>query len=713
MATSSGENGGPSLAFSAPSTDGGSADRYRPPCTVSNGEPCQINDYLSTFNMMLFNIGMQLQELPGGWLSLVILSSRGPKIKDPSESELHRAREFLRWLLKGHACITSLDIREATVVKRIEIVLQAMREEFKPSALKMALHGETVLAHITRLLPRFEKVEELHCHYIGYSDTTDAFVTALSALLETTTCLRSLTFHGFFLRDRTLKIFTDAVAANTTLKSLDVGDSEVYRVRRNRVLRNAEADAVSMRLMRGPRPCRDHYSGRFFEEAVLSNTVLSSLTVLQIRGGERSVHRLTNIIAGCNALIKITISTTLHKSCHITKEAFTRFSEALADNNTLEELKLSYHLWQPEYWITFFTFLPRNERLKILDVSDHSIPDYGSFPALFEALAKTETSVRVSFGNYTHVPEADLMHFKGFSGIFICSDEIPALQRLPKLNHITSVSLLLGDTSSSLFPHLKTYIAGTTVLRELRFIVINSCAPTTDGSAECWRLLFESISVCSSLAQLEFNVTSLRDDGCKDLLAHTISGSTSITRVTVHLFPLDRDSIRFVLLLSKEIQENYTLLDLQLGHASLTSEATHSWLAIMETTRRNSGFVARAATFLQTSRLDRYNAVALEQVLRNPALVRELAERECIAQDEVATTIRNGLLSVDGLHDFMRLTGVVKQTVTCAPSGDGCSTTLLDLNVDCWRCVRRHLSFDDVKSSPVANDDSEVAVLDV
>ncbi|KAH6943308.1 hypothetical protein HPB50_019420 [Hyalomma asiaticum] len=485
--------------------------------------------------MMLFNIGMQLQELPGGWLSLVILSSRGPKIKDPSESELHRAREFLRWLLKGHACITSLDIREATVVKRIEIVLQAMREEFKPSALKMALHGETVLAHITRLLPRFDKVEELHCHYIGYSDTTDAFVTALSALLETTTCLRSLTFHGFFLRDRTLKIFTDAVAANTTLKSLDVGDSEVYRVRRNRVLRNAEADAVLMRLMRGPRPCRDHYSGRFFEEAVLSNAVLSSLTVLQIRG----------------------------------------------------------------------------------------------------------------------------------------------------------------------------------VLRELRFIVINSCAPTTDGSAECWRLLFESISVCSSLAELEFNVTSLRDDGCKELLAHTISGSTSITRVTVHLFPLDRDSIRFVLLLSKEIQENYTLLDLQLGHASLTSEATHSWLAIMETTRRNSGFVARAATFLQTSRLDRYNAVALEQVLRNPALVRELAERECIAQDQVATTIRNGLLSVDGLHDFMRLTGVVKQTVTCAPPGDGCSTTLLDLNVDCWRCVRRHLSFDDVKSSPVANDDRKVAVLDV
>ncbi|KAL1477355.1 hypothetical protein MTO96_035797 [Rhipicephalus appendiculatus] len=64
--------------------------------------------------------------------------------------------------------------------------------------------------------------------------------------------------------------------------------------------------------------------------------------------------------------------------------------------------------------------------------------------------------------------------------------------------------------------------------------------------------------------------------------------------------------------------------------------------------------------------LDRYTANALEKVSRCPALVRVLAEKEGIAADEVATMIRRRLMSVDGVHDFMRLTGVVKERVTCA-----------------------------------------------
>ncbi|KAL1478368.1 hypothetical protein MTO96_035066 [Rhipicephalus appendiculatus] len=72
--------------------------------------------------------------------------------------------------------------------------------------------------------------------------------------------------------------------------------------------------------------------------------------------------------------------------------------------------------------------------------------------------------------------------------------------------------------------------------------------------------------------------------------------------------------------------------------------------------------------------------------------------------------VRSRLRSVEGLHDFMRLTGVVKECVTCAPSNHGCDMQLQDMNDDCWHLVRRYLSFDDVKCSAVAVPDLSTPV---
>ncbi|KAH7943900.1 hypothetical protein HPB52_012668 [Rhipicephalus sanguineus] len=77
-----------------------------------------------------------------------------------------------------------------------------------------------------------------------------------------------------------------------------------------------------------------------------------------------------------------------------------------------------------------------------------------------------------------------------------------------------------------------------------------------------------------------------------------------------------------------------------------------------------------------------------------------------MAADEFASMIRSRLRSVEGLHDFMRLTGVVKEHVTCARPVDGRGVQLQDLNAYCWRIVRRYLSFDDVKRLTVAMSDN-------
>ncbi|KAL1445295.1 hypothetical protein MTO96_045098 [Rhipicephalus appendiculatus] len=54
------------------------------------------------------------------------------------------------------------------------------------------------------------------------SPSSDALVTAVSELLGTTTCLRSLALHASCEDGQSQKMFIDTLAANSTLKTLDL-----------------------------------------------------------------------------------------------------------------------------------------------------------------------------------------------------------------------------------------------------------------------------------------------------------------------------------------------------------------------------------------------------------------------------------------------------------------------------------------------------------
>ncbi|KAL1476115.1 hypothetical protein MTO96_036760, partial [Rhipicephalus appendiculatus] len=88
-------------------------------------------------------------------------------------------------------------------------------------------------------------------------------------------------------------------------------------------------------------------------------------------------------------------------------------------------------------------------------------------------------------------------------------------------------------------------------------------------------------------------------------------------------------------------------------------------------------------------------AAGLDRVYRHPALLAELAEVLSIDEAEARERVREGFRSIEGLHDFMRLAGVVKERVKCLPSEDG-SIQLDALNDDCWSHVRRYLQLDDI-----------------
>ncbi|KAH7986535.1 hypothetical protein HPB49_025919 [Dermacentor silvarum] len=110
-------------------------------------------------------------------------------------------------------------------------------------------------------------------------------------------------------------------------------------------------------------------------------------------------------------------------------------------------------------------------------------------------------------------------------------------------------------------------------------------------------------------------------------------------------------------------------------------------------------FITTAATSSHSSFFRAALIRGLDRVSRHPALVAELAEVLSISQVETAGMVQRRFRSIEGLHEFMRLAGVVKERVTCLPREDG-HMQLDDLNDDCWAHVRRFLELDDVSASP-------------
>ncbi|KAL1475830.1 hypothetical protein MTO96_036989 [Rhipicephalus appendiculatus] len=678
-------------------TDRGEVYCCRPPCTAYNHQACPINNCLANCNEFLFASGLELSVQRGGSLSLA--SIHGDQTPHP-EPESHRQRPYLRWLLKTHACITTLELSDDTDRSHSKIVLQELPDNSRIKNLTLNLFGgHNAHNHLATHLPRLRSLEVLSC-YFDY-DCRDA-VTAVSALLRTTKLLTCLVVHWSCECRQPPRMLIDALAANSTLKWLDLvtawetteppGPLGEY-VMSNGLLTSLTVDGHDVDREK-----------LLLEEALLRNDTLSTLRVLSLCGGERSARFITRILAQCSTLEKLDVGWARTPYTMISEDTLTHCAEALSQNQTLEELTLPYCLWHPSNWIAFFALLPRNKHLKKLDITSYEYTeDYPTFPPVLEAWAQTSPSAHVSFGHYIHGLGVNLMHYSVFSGITLSGEEsmqIDALGRLPALDYFTSLTINVFEASEPLFSALAKYIRETTTLRKLSLFVTNPRAPDNTANLMCWTLLFESMSANTSVSDLD--IFSNGYFQYNDRLTHTIANSRHISRVSFLENTGFGDATDFVSLLSETIADNYVLLKVDLHGAKVGGQAKRCLFTIRQTTQRNCGLLERAAAFNQAARLDWHTAAAFEKVARSPALIRELAEEEGIPTAEVARMLRSRLRSVEGLHDFMRLTGVVKESVKCAPPVEGCGMQLPDLNDDCWRLVRRYLSFDDVKRFTIA-----------
>ncbi|KAH7976141.1 hypothetical protein HPB52_009328 [Rhipicephalus sanguineus] len=255
----------------------------------------------------------------------------------------------------------------------------------------------------------------------------------------------------------------------------------------------------------------------------------------------------------------------------------------------------------------------------------------------------------------------------------------------------TTFLKVLGNAAvSSAFAE---FLESTTALRKLHLDAGLGTQVEADGDTRWWSLVLKALPRNNSLRELSVTLYSMSDEE-KAELADSVRRSTSIRLVSIDPQPTT-DASAFVRRFAKDIEHNHILLTVMCdGH--IHADVAGHWHTVQDTTRRNSGVVARAARLLKASLLDRYVTAALQRVMLHPALLTEVADLVKMEKAELVKLIRDRLQELETLNGFMKVAGVVKERVVCIASDDGC-TQLDALNEDCWRHVLQFLFVDDVK----------------
>ncbi|KAH7961637.1 hypothetical protein HPB52_010962 [Rhipicephalus sanguineus] len=147
----------------------------------------------------------------------------------------------------------------------------------------------------------------------------------------------------------------------------------------------------------------------------------------------------------------------------------------------------------------------------------------------------------------------------------------------------------------------------------------------------------------------------------------------------------------FIPLFSRGMASNYNLLRVELPDCGMYDAEN---IIVQDVIRRNCGLIARAVRFIMGDR-DPFCASALEPVSGHAKLVELVEDKAGVETTEAIAMIKRALLSIRGLDEYMRLSGVVKCSVQCLGQRDG-GTQLVDLNEYCWLHIRQYLTLADI-----------------
>lgn len=329
--------------------------------------------------------------------------------------------------------------------------------------------------------------------------------------------------------------------------------------------------------------------------------------------------------------------------------------------------------------------------------------NYHTMPSMYQVLADAPEAGRlVFFKRLNPLSNADTVWNEAsqcHAWLFHNTRDVfsQIMRQLPSLGHVTiaqfrvSADLLDRMTSSA----MSSYIRTTRSLKKL-CLTCFSLEGGADNAVCFWSDFVESIAANATLTTLAvkpryFTARAIRS------FANVLKSTRNIHTVHVE-FEESAHGDSFVQTLSAGLTETYVLLGVYLsGYCG--SRVPREWFTVRDTVRRNSCLVALAAEFVSGLRCDRYCAGALERMHDHVALPERVAQLSSVSEADASALIRGALRSIQGIHDFMRLAGVVKDRVQCVPGTAEYRPQLDSLDDNCWRHVRRYLLLDHVRDS--------------
>ncbi|KAL1416480.1 hypothetical protein MTO96_000757 [Rhipicephalus appendiculatus] len=676
----------------------GCAIDYRRPCTSDEGRLCDIFRELDSWNELFWHVRLELRELSPGQLSLVEGYSALPSGRTEQERQ---ATALLFHLLTLHRCVISVTLNDDVIRLNDRLICDALRQS--SNLRKLDISGcdyvdKTKSYRLIAVLPHLTQLEELVLQSLtsGYA-SSQLFAEFLASTRSLTTL--SMTYWKSLQRNHAL-IVVRGLEQNKTITTLSLSMDIVNKFwsSRNATIAFFHVSTLRKLSVRPCMNCRD--TARQIVKPMLFNNTISELNLTEFS------ITIANIRLIAELLIQNGTLTSLNFICcdYMQDNADSRvtYTEnfgyvssriypwvvAFAENKALEELTLSLSWYDAEDWRSFFKALASNASLKKVKVCQFPRKDVAE---IFRAMR--ETGVQ---GRFVGVRTACTERFDAEND----STAFPAFEPLPRTasllqscSHVTSLCIVSEKEISNVLVSsvISQCITGTTALRELEVICrMYSSRWYADNTIQ--KALVEGMSTNNTIRSLYIWGLNF-DETETQMLAETLQSSRTLCHFCFSPLFDSESMLSLLWKLSPNMSSNYTLLTLYLNKMM---DLSGDLFTVPNVVRRNNSLVTRATDFVMGRTRHKYCAAALELVHSTPGLVARVQNSASVDENEAALMIKRSLNSFSEMDDFMRVTGVVKDGVTCHRREDGV-TQLTDLNTACWLNVRQYLKVSDIQ----------------
>ncbi|KAH7964841.1 hypothetical protein HPB49_001862 [Dermacentor silvarum] len=643
------------------------------PCTAAEDRTCYIVRKLSVWNEFLCQSRLELRESSGPRGQLSLISFEKPWSQLPARQQMQQAMTLACGLLNTHRCVATLDISIMMEPSKIARFADALQGNAFVKVLRFRdprFASRKTQEDICKLISSLPRLEELECTTVWKCPVT--FREVLSRLLRTTTCLEALRLPMVCIKIHGAEGFLEALGKNRTLKELSLDESFICEASLSHRTGFAEylKNTTTLTTLTILACNKTQDSLIWILKGLLGNNTVAELNLTNFIIDTESAMLMPTVFAKNTTLRKFSMISTMQDREMHDDIIYDHWLKALTENETMTVVRLPICAGKLDQWESLIRALPTkvNFRLTI----EWNVTYYHLLPNICSALREAGAEKQVFFETNFPPDSADMLEYTGFSEIYAClrSDTVSEfsriMHRLPSANHVTSVQLgIAKHTMNSLMSTLiANYIRGSVTLKNLHLILFSD--PSLYVPRTCWTDIVTSLSQNVSVKELHVEVPDMEEQDT-EVLARTVKSSKNMQRV--YFVPESSHvACTFFKVLSKGIAENRTLLSVVVDASLDDKQAAKEWAC----------------------------AEALESACLHPALPEQVAELSSVSEVDALVKIRDAVISLQDMHNFMRLAGVVRKRVSCHRSEDG-GAQLSDLNEDCWREVRRYLTFADIQ----------------